>query len=204
MTSDTNTTPDDDTETDAESPTAPLDTETTVLACPRCDSSDTRPRTSTPDNAGAGREVDPEAAYYCGACQRGFDDPVRRPPQNQSFYIAISNGAKPNDQWPTPDDYYDALCAAYDDGQVDAADGGVPAPVVADRVDDRGVDTSTARQYLYRFVTEGRAELRRGLCPETLQQRRSFVPLGDGDTDGSSDDSDDTSGDTDDSSDTTI
>jgi len=74
-----------------------------------------------------------------------------------------------------------ALREAWDAGETDALDGGVPCAAVAERL---GVAGSTAGGYLRDLVAEGRAERCDGLNPRTRDPRISFAPRDpDADTD---------------------
>jgi hypothetical protein len=66
-----------------------------------------------------------------------------------------------------------ALRTAWENGQTDDGDGGVPAAVVADEL---GSGVSTARDWLRELEGAGIVERRDGLAPDSWRPRVSWAP----------------------------
>lgn len=80
----------------------------------------------------------------------------------------------PEDPRTIPDEtFLEAVREALADGRTDVAEGGVPARVVADRLD---VDERTARVRLAHLVSTGHLTRVWGLSPDLCRPRASFIP----------------------------
>ena len=69
--------------------------------------------------------------------------------------------------------YLKAVEEAFEDGCIDAADGGVPPSEIANRL---GAEVDSVRRHLRRLVESGQLEQVHGVDPETLRPRKSYLP----------------------------